>query len=113
MNSSSCVTAFGRQADLVNTTESILSVCDKPYLTNKRKVKTGKEVAFCSGTAHWGSPTQSGESVYVWAVLGACSGHGGNNGQLYNTSARWNHMYVISRINVGGKVLPFLVLTLS
>ena len=32
------------QSDLVNTKESILPVCDKPYHTNKRIVQKGKEI---------------------------------------------------------------------
>jgi len=32
------------QSDQVNTKESILPVCDKPYHTNKRKVQKGEEI---------------------------------------------------------------------
>jgi len=43
-----CVIAMivTRQSDLVNTQESVLSVCYKPYQTNKRKVQKW-ESKFC------------------------------------------------------------------
>ena len=37
-----CVTIVNWQSDLINTKESILSVCDKPYHTNKRNVQKGE-----------------------------------------------------------------------
>jgi len=39
------------QVDLVNTKESVLTVCYKPYPTNKRKVHTGDEIEVLRNSA--------------------------------------------------------------
>jgi len=42
------ITVHGRwQPDLINTKESRLPVCDKPYHTNKRIVQKGRRLKFC------------------------------------------------------------------
>jgi len=38
------VMIVGWQSDLVNTKESVLPVCDKPFYMNKRKVQKGDEI---------------------------------------------------------------------
>jgi len=40
-----------RQSDLLNTKESILLVCDKPYYTKKWIQQSGRKLKFC-GTMH-------------------------------------------------------------
>jgi len=37
---------------VVNTKESVLSVCDKPYHTNKKKNRKGRRLTF-HGTVHF------------------------------------------------------------
>ena len=49
------VMIFSWQSDLINTKESVFSVCDKPYHTNKRIVGKEEEIGFaelCTDMTH-------------------------------------------------------------
>ena len=54
------------KSDLVNTKESILLACDKPYHTNKRMVQKGEEIEV------WRNRALSAQAQNVWLPSVMC-----------------------------------------